>query len=59
MLDKTKGEEEKGEWWLPKNYETDKQAWKAMLKENNLTEEEALDMVDKTKGEEDKGERWE
>ena len=43
---------------IPKNYETDKQAWKAMLKENNLTEEEALDMVDKTKGEEDKEEKW-
>ncbi len=31
---------------IPKNYETDKQAWKSMLKENNLTEEEALEMCD-------------
>ena len=31
----------------PKNHETDKQAWESMLKENNLTQEEAMEMCDK------------
>lgn len=31
---------------MPKNHETDKASWEAMLKENNLTQDEALDMID-------------
>lgn len=30
----------------PKNHETDKAAWEAMLKEYNLTQEEAMEMMD-------------
>ena len=31
---------------MPKNHESDKAAWEAMLKENNLTQEEAMEMID-------------
>ncbi len=34
---------------IPKNYETDKQAWESMLEENNLKEDEALEMIDNAK----------